>query len=425
MTNFETIVSRESSVRSYCRAFPAVFAKAKKEFVTDVDGNEYLDFLSGCGSMNYGHNHPVLQEALVNYIGASGISMSMDMMTQAKSHFIKLFSSHILEPRNLDYLIQFPGPTGANSVEAAIKIARKFTGRTNVIAFTNGFHGCSLGALALTGSKYHRESSAALLNQSTHFPYDHYVDGLDTASLLDRMLSDPSSGCDLPAAIILETIQGEGGLNIASALWLEDVQKIAKKHGVILIVDDIQAGCGRSGNFFSFEKYSIQPDIVCLAKGISGFGLPMSLVLLRPQLDIWKPGEHNGTFRGNNHAFVTASASIEEFWSNPVFESKVQDKATYLHQLTTNLGAKYGIKIKGRGLMLGLDLKEGKLAQRVSSQCFSKKLIVETCGPKDEILKLLPPLTVEDDNIKLALSIIEGALLAELAEEGELAVQTL
>ena len=306
----------ESNVRSYCRSFPTTFRNAFGAILTDTENQNYLNFLAGCGSLNYGHNHPVLKDKLLSYIEANGIAMSMDMFTDSKADFVNVFSKIILSPKSLDYKLQFTGPTGANAVEAAIKLARKVTGRTNIVAFTNGFHGCTLGALALTGNKHHRFSSTSLLTNVSRFPYDGYLEnGQDTSSYLDKMLSDPSSGCDAPAAIILEAIQGEGGLNVASPIWAQEIARIAKKHGAILILDDIQAGCGRSGEFFSFEKLGITPDIVVLAKAISGFGLPMSLVLIIPELDQWTPGEHNGTFRGRNYAFVTATAAIEHFWA--------------------------------------------------------------------------------------------------------------
>lgn len=232
----------DSEVRSYCRSFPETFDRAEGELLFDLDGGEYLEFPSGCGSLNYGHNHPVLQGALLEYIHAGGVSMSMDLTTRAKSNFIEAFARCILEPRGPDYRLQFPGPTRTNAIEAAIKLARKATGRHNVLSFTNGFHGCSLGALALTGNRDHRGSSMAQLNNVSRFPFDKYVSGIDSAVLLETMLDDPSGGLDKPAAIILETIQGEGGLNTASAQWAQAIQRLARRHGALLIVDDIQAG---------------------------------------------------------------------------------------------------------------------------------------------------------------------------------------
>ena len=236
--------------------------------------------------------------------------MSMDIHTESKERFMAAFHKHVLKRRDMDYKFQFTGPTGAIAVEAAIKIARKVTKRTNVIAFTNGFHGCSLGALALTGSSYHRSVSVPLLTNVIRMPYDRYFgDMLNTAEMMEKMLSDPSSGVDSPAAIILETIQGEGGLNVASAAWTQQIQLIARTHGALVIVDDVQAGCGRTGDFFSFESLGILPDIVCLAKSLSGYGLPMAMLLLKEEHDVWQPGEHNGTFRGPNYSFLITHES--------------------------------------------------------------------------------------------------------------------
>lgn len=256
----------ESDVSSYCRAFPAEFSTAQGTLLYDTQGNRYIDFLAGCGSLNYGHNEPRILKKLVGYIESNGIALGLDMHTAAKTQFINAFRSAILDPRDLDYKLQFTGPTGANAIEAAVKLARKITGRTNVISFTNGFHGCSLGALSLTGSGHHRNSSVPLLGGVTHMPYDGYFGpGIDTCALIETLLSDPSSGIDAPAAFVLEAIQGEGGLNVASGPWLRDIAEIARRHGALLIIDDIQAGCGRSGDFFSFEGTGVVPDMVVLA----------------------------------------------------------------------------------------------------------------------------------------------------------------
>jgi diaminobutyrate-2-oxoglutarate transaminase len=323
----------ESQVRSYCRQFPAVFDRANGSKIILEDGTEYLDFLSGCGTLNYGHNNISLRDSLLSYINIGGIAHGLDLETTAKSRFLELFKNNILYPRNLDFKVQFPGPTGTNAVEAAIKLARKCTNRSNVVAFTNAFHGCTLGSLSLTGSAHHRGASGPLLQNVTRWPYDGYFGPeIDTAAMLDQVLSDPSGGIDPPAAIIVENVQGEGGLSCTSSNWMRKIRQLADKHQSILIVDDIQAGCGRTGKFFSFEHHGVLPDMVVLAKAISGFGLPMSLLLIRPDLDTWCPGEHNGTFRGNNHAFVTASAALETFWQNDDFEAEISEKSSFLRE---------------------------------------------------------------------------------------------
>lgn len=403
----------ESEVRSYCRSFPDVFSTAIGSIVFNNDGKQYIDFLSGCGSLNYGHNHPDIRDALINYIENQGIAMSLDMATSSKDAFLQAFSQFILKPRGFNYKVQFSGPTGANSIEAAIKLARKVTGRTNVVAFTNGFHGCSLGALALTGSKHHRSSSEALLTNVMHAPYDGYWGAdIDTSFHLDKLLSDPSSGFDAPAAIIVETIQGEGGLNVASVDWLTRIAVIARKFGALLIIDDIQAGCGRSGEFFSFESLGIEPDIVCLAKSISGFGLPMSLVLLKTEYDIWEPGEHNGTFRGNNLAFVTATTAIEKFWSTDDFQHIIRSNGAEIEGFLSQLSTDYSedLSVKGRGMMRGLHFSDPKNSKAVQKKCFSNGLIIELSGPCNEVVKLLPPLNIDDKTLNIGFRIIEKSI---------------
>ncbi|WP_300074876.1 diaminobutyrate--2-oxoglutarate transaminase [uncultured Ruegeria sp.] len=403
--------AQESQVFSYCRVFPEQFAKAQGCYLITSKEKKYIDFLSGCGSMNYGHNHPILVEALAGYIRDSGIVMSMDMATESKEKFIDRFDTRILKPRNLSFKLQFTGPTGANAVEAAIKIARKATQRTNIVAFTNGFHGCSLGALSLTGNRTQRSCSQTLLNQVTRAAYDGYFGSeVDTAEQLSKLLDDSSSGVDSPAAFVVELIQGEGGLNAASQSWLQKIKRTAERCGAKLIIDDVQAGCGRSGTFFSFEDMGIVPDMVVMAKGISGFGLPMSLLLLNEDLDVWEPGEHNGTFRGNNYAFVTAEKALTTFWTDNRFADELEHKISYLSNRLAEISARYGLKAKGRGFMQGIDFVDGNLAAQVRAHCFDSQMIIETCGPKGEVLKLLPPLTIEPHELDEGLSIIEHAI---------------
>ncbi|HUD53409.1 diaminobutyrate--2-oxoglutarate transaminase [Parvibaculum sp.] len=380
-------------------------------------GGRYLDFLSGCSTLNYGHNHPVLKQALLDYIAADGITHGLDLHTEAKADFLETFEALILKPRRLDYRAMFTGPTGTNAVEAALKLARKVTGRQHVVAFTNGFHGMTLGALACTGNAGKRGGAGVPLNHVSHEPYDGYFGpDVDTARLLDQRLSDPSSGLDAPAAILVETVQGEGGLNVASSAWLRSIAKIAKRHGALLIVDDIQAGCGRTGGFFSFEEAGIVPDIVTLAKSLSGMGLPFALTLFRPELDQWKPGEHNGTFRGNNHAFVTATASLCHFWSDDTFANEVKRRGDYLGMRLEQMAAKHDLVARGRGMMRGLVVESGEIAGRITKAAFEHGLIVETSGAHDEVVKILAPLVIDDDVFAQGLDILERCVRQALAQ---------
>jgi len=406
---------RESVVRSYCRAFPTSFSRARGSRLTGEDGREYIDFLAGCSTLNYGHNHPEMQAALVEYITNDGITHGLDMHTDAKSDFLTAFERIVLEPRGMNHRLMFPGPTGANAVEAALKIARKVTGRRNVIAFTQGFHGMTLGALSCTGNAGKRGGAGTPLCGTTHEPYDGYFgEGVDTADQLDKRLSDPSSGIDAPAAIIVETVQGEGGLNAASDEWLRKIEKIARKHGALLIIDDIQAGCGRTGTFFSFERAGVKPDIVTLAKSLSGMGLPFALTLIDPKHDIWKPGEHNGTFRGNNHAFVTATKALELFWQTDDFQKETERKADLLHKRLSEITAKSPLakRVKGRGMMRGIDFGDGDIAGEICANCFEHGLIIETSGGRDEVVKVLCPLTISDADLNAGLDILARAVEA-------------
>lgn len=409
----------ESRVQSYARAFPCVFNRAQGEYLFDEDGNQYLDFLAGAGTLNYGHNNPLFKEALLEYIECDGITHGLDLHTQAKREFLESFHEKILRSRGLDYVMQFSGPTGTNAVEAAMKIARKYKGRDNIIAFTNGFHGATLGALAATGNRLHRGAAGVTMGGITRMPYDGYLGcEIDTSGYLDKVLSDPSSGVDHPAAVLLETVQGEGGINAATIEWLRNIQDVCRKHGVLLIVDDIQVGCGRTGKFFSFEESGIQPDIVTLSKSLSGYGLPFALVLMRPELDVWQPGEHNGTFRGNNLAFVTAKAAIDFYWSDERFSREVQRKGEYIEMRLNNIAEYYGdgnLRVRGRGMFRGLDCVSGALARKIVEESFKTGLVIETSGNQHQVVKTLCPLTISDDNLARALNILEAAVRTVVA----------
>jgi len=402
---------RESEVRSYCRGIDRVFTRAVGSEMTDASGRSYIDFLAGCSSLNYGHNDPDMKEALVEHITGDGVAHGLDLHTDVKAGFLEAFERHILKPRDMDHKVMFTGPTGANAVEAAMKIARKVTGRTNIIAFTNGFHGVTLGALAATANSYHRGGAGTTLEGVTRMPFDRYMgEGFDTADLLEAMLNDKSGGIDAPAAILLETVQGEGGLNAARPEWVRRVAELAKQHGALLIVDDIQAGCGRSGTFFSFEEMGVSPDVITMAKSVSGFGLPMALTLVRPEHDIFGPAEHNGTFRGNTHAFVTARVAIEKFWADDAFQKEIAAKADILTRALEDVaGLIPGSRLKGRGMMQGVDVGSGELAEEICSRAFDKGLIIETSGPEDEVVKVLAPLTTPEETFRKGLNILLDA----------------
>ena len=421
MKIFEEI---ESEVQSYARSFPRIFNRAKGEVMWDEEGNQYLDFLAGAGTLNYGHNNPAFKEILLDYIQNDGITHGLDMHTKAKGEFLQAFNDKILKPRDMEYVVQFTGPTGTNAVEAAMKIARNVTGQQNIVTFTNGFHGVSLGALAATGNSHHRDAAGANLSSTHRMPYDGYLgENIDTTEYLDKVLSDSSSGINSPAAVIVETVQGEGGINVASVEWLQNLQTVCKKHGLLLIVDDIQAGCGRTGDYFSFEEAGIEPDIITLSKSLGGYGLPFAVVLMKPELDQWKPGEHNGTFRGNNLAFVTAKAALEHYWSDQQFSEDIKRKGRYISQRLEKIISQYGegnFTTKGRGMFQGITCVNGEIAGKITSSAFKKGLIIETSGADDHVVKFLCPLIISDDNLEKGIDIVEAAIREVCAKEDEI-----
>lgn len=410
-----TITKLESNVRSYCRSWPTVFERAKGHLLFDEDGREYIDFFAGAGALNYGHNHPVLKDALLDHLVDDRVVHSLDMATTSKQEFLERFDEVILRPRNLRYKVQFPGPGGTNAVEAALKLARKVTGRERVVGFTNAFHGMTLGSLAVTGNSMKRNGAGVMLSAGTSMPYDGYLGAeQDTVDYLEAYLQDDGSGLDLPAAVIVETIQAEGGINVASAEWLQRLEALCREYEIVFVVDDIQVGCGRTGPFFSFEEFGLDPDVVCLSKSLSGYGLPFAVTLLKPELDVWEPGEHNGTFRGCNPAFVTATTTLDTFWSDESLTKDVQRKAGIVEDaLTETIGRFPELEgeHRGRGMIQGIACRQG-VADKIMRQAFDAGLIVETSGPTSEVVKLLPPLTIDDDALSAGLSILDQACAA-------------
>jgi diaminobutyrate-2-oxoglutarate transaminase len=400
--------SLESEVRSYCRNWPTVFHRAEGSFMYSEDGREYLDFFSGAGALNYGHNHPDLKAPLIEYLQSNAVVHGLDMFTVAKREFLESFRDLILKPRDLDYKVMFPGPTGTNSVESALKLARKVTGREHVVSFTNAFHGMTLGALAVTGNSMKRGGAGIPLYHATPVPYDDYFSGETEDFLwLERVLNDSGSGIEHPAAVIVETVQGEGGLNAARTAWLRGLQDLCKRHDILLIVDDVQAGCGRTGPFFSFEEAGIRPDIVCLSKSLSGYGLPMAVTLFRPELDQWAPGEHNGTFRGHNPSFVTGKAALERFWKDDILAKETAEKSTQLREGLVKIADKTeDAQVRGRGLLAGICYPDYDTAGAVAKQAFERGLLVETSGPESEVVKLMPALTIDAPDLERGLDIL-------------------
>lgn len=408
----KTFESLESEVRSYSRSFPTVFERSKGYKLWDTAGKEYVDFFAGAGTLNYGHNNDKMKDLLIDYIENDSITHSLDMATVARGDFLEKFNEIILKPRDLSYKVMFPGPTGTNSVESALKLARKATGRTTIMSFTNAFHGMTIGSLSITGNEEIRKGAGIPLNHSVLMPYDQFLTTEESLKFIEDYLTKGGTGIELPAAIILETVQGEGGINAASIEWLQGIQKIANKLDIILIVDDIQAGCGRTGTFFSFEPAGIEPDIICLSKSLSGYGLPMSITLMKEELDVFNPGEHNGTFRGNNLAFIAATEALE-YWKDDQFSEDIQDKGKFLKQFIEKTIKKYPelkAKPRGRGLMQGVACGVDDVAGDICEKAFEKGLLMETSGPKGEVFKFLPPLVIDKAGLQKGFDIIEESI---------------
>lgn len=403
----------ESAVRSYCRSFPALFTRAKGPCLFDASGRRYIDFLCGAGALSYGHNPPGMKAALVDYLGHDGIVHGLDLSTDAKRRFLERLERVVLQPAGLRYRVQFTGPTGANAVEAALKLARLAKRRRGVVAFTNAYHGLSAGALAVTGSAFHRNPAYTRSDDVSFMPYDGFLgQGVDGMAVVERMLTGVGSGVDRPAAVIVETVQGEGGVNVASVPWLQRLSALCRELDVALIVDDIQAGCGRTGQFFSFQRAGIRPDMVVLSKAISGYGLPMSVLLLAPELDQWQPGEHTGTFRGNNLAFVTATEALRQ-WESAAFIAELGQLSRHVCQTLAEWPARFpgmGLKVRGLGMIHGIEIASPAQARAVSQAAFQAGLIVELCGPHDNVLKLLPPLNIDMGTLQEGLDILARAV---------------
>jgi len=406
---------KESNVRSYCRKFPVVFEKAKGAKMYDQNGEEYLDFFCGAGSINYGHNNPYIKQKVLEYLMEDGIVHSMDMYTVSKGSFIDFFDNNVLKPRGLDYKIMFTGPTGTNANEAALKLARKVTGRTNIFALMGSFHGMTLGTLALTTEAGARKGAGIPLSGVTHIPAPGLFPGLDTIAYMEHLINDDHSGVDKPAALVIEAIQAEGGINIMPIEWLKRVREFCTKYDILLICDEIQIANCRTGKFFAFEWAEIKPDIVTMAKSIGGMGMPFALTLIRPDLDIWSPGEHNGTFRGFQLATVAGKAGLE-FMLNSHLEEEVVRKSKIVDSFFNNELPKISDKLtyRGIGLMWGIDFSaypEGT-AKRVSAECFKRHLVIELAGSNDCVLKPMPPLVISDEELLQGLNTIIEAIKA-------------
>lgn len=409
--------SLESEVRLYCRTFPAVFSRAKGAELFSDDGRVFIDFFCGAGSLNYGHNNAHIKRRLISYLLDDGLAHGLDLYTSAKRELLARLREVVLAPRGLDVKVQFCGPTGTDAVEAALKLARKATGRPGIVAFSGAYHGMSLGSLSVTGSRRARAAGGVGPTDVTFVPFEDGPAGpFDSIGYLERMLADPASGMDIPAAVIVEPLQMEGGVYPASGSWLRRLRELTTRHGVLLICDEIQSGVGRTGRFFCFEHAGVVPDVITLSKSLSGYGLPLSVVLLRRQLDVWSAGEHTGTFRGNQLAFVAATAALD-LWERPDFQAGLRATSARLARFATQLtDVEPGVVVRECGAVLGIDLGEPLRAELVQRECFDNGLIIERCGREDGVLKVMPPLTIDPVTLDRGLTVLLDAILAGSAQ---------
>ncbi|MDR0837102.1 MAG: aspartate aminotransferase family protein [Propionibacteriaceae bacterium] len=409
----------ESQVRSYCRSFPTVFTRAKGSLLWDTDGREYIDFFNGAGALNYGHNPDFIKARIADYLASDGIMHALDMYTVPKAHFIDVLENQILIPKGLDYKVQFPGPTGTNAVEAALKLARKVKGRSNVFALMGAFHGMTLGSLSLTTDWGSRAGAGVALHDVTHVPAPYQYGDEFALNYIEMLLTDDHSATSKPAAIIIETVQAEGGVYVFSNEYLQGLRRICDEHGVLLVVDDIQIGCGRTGTFFSFERSGVVPDIVTLSKSIGGYGMPFALTLFKPELDVWSPGEHNGTFRGNQLAIVAATGGLELSLAEDVpggAARRGEVIGTYLReQVAPLLNRIPQADVRGIGCIWGVDVRSGETAAAITRECFENGVIMERAGRDNGVVKLMPSLLIPDEELLAGLKVLRDATAKVLA----------
>lgn len=426
--------STESNARSYPRKFPFALAKAKGSWVEDIEGNKYLDFLCGAGTLALGHNDDEINQAMIEMLQSDFPLHTLDLTTPVKDEFIQTVISHLPKELAENCKIQFCSPSGTDATDAALKLCKTATGRTSVVAFQGGFHGMGHGALSCTGNLGAKSKVNGLMPEVHHFPYpdtyrNHFGLKSDAATdaacnYFETTLKDPESGITKPAAVILEAIQGEGGVNPAPVKFLQTVRRVTKELEIPMIVDEIQCGLGRSGKLFAFEYADIVPDVILVSKAIGG-SQPLSIVIYNKKLDVWGPGAHTGTFRGNQLAMKAGTIVLNRV-SKPEFLAEVVRKGNLIMSRMNALKEKASIigDVRGKGLMIGCEFvnpkaekdccglfpPNGEAAAKVQNICFKNKLVMEKGGRNGSVMRCLCALTVTDDEIKKAMDIFESAV---------------
>jgi diaminobutyrate-2-oxoglutarate transaminase len=400
----------ESVAQSYVRTAPVVFDRARGSELFDENGSRYIDFHSAGGSLSYGHNNARVRSALLEYMREDRILQTSDRASVAKRRFVEEFVTTVLRPRNLNYRMLFTDPANGTSAEVALRLARRHKKRLNVIAFTNASHGMTEGALSITGKKPSIYESLDLRSNTVFMPFCDYLGkGVDTIAYLRRFLEDSASGIDCPAAVIVETVQVHGGLQVASVEWLRALDQLCRDLGILLIVDETTTGCGRTGPYFSFERAGVTPDIVLVSNAIAG-GLPMSVLLLRHELDHWRPGEQVGIFQGDNLAFVAATELLSQW--NDGFVHQAARHGDLLASELASLSASFPkrpLRVRGVGMVWALDFGRPGAAAVVSAWALERGLIVEPARTRDEVLLVQPPLNIEEAVLRDGLERLKAA----------------
>ena len=423
---------RESNARVYPRHFPIAVAEAQGSHIRDLDGNVFIDFLAGAGVLSFGHNHPELVKVATDQMTV--FTHGLDLPSSAKDDFTEAQLSMLPKGMRDRMKIHFCGPTGANAVEAAIKLCKTATGRGDIIAFQGGYHGGSHAAMAATGNVSQKRPIANGVPGIHFFPYsscsrcplnlEPETCQVNCVSLLENALHDPNSGLTLPAAVIMELVQGEGGVNPARKEFAQRVRRLTYQLGIPLIVDEVQTGCGRTGTWFAFEQYDIEPDVVVASKALSGLGLPVAVIIYHRDLDVWAPGAHTGTFRGNQLAFAAGAKAVELVRRDDLLGNVRARGAQIAERLAALEPNPAVLQVRGKGLMWGIELKAprdgrtaGELAEDVQARALRSGLILELGGRDDCVVRMLPPLNVTAEVVDIALTILLRAIDAAYFSE--------
>ncbi|MGA5563722.1 diaminobutyrate--2-oxoglutarate transaminase family protein [Streptomyces platensis] len=419
---------RESAARTYARSLPIVPVRARGLTIEGADGRRYLDCLSGAGTLALGHNHPVVLEAIRTVLDSGAPLHVLDLATPVKDAFTTELFATLPGELAERARIQFCGPAGTDAVEAAFTLVRTATGRDGLMAFSGAYHGMTSQALAASGGAQH--TSVVRLP----YPYDYRcpfgTGGERGAELAARwtqnLLDDHKSGVPRPAGMILEPVQGEGGVIPAPDGWLRRMREITAARQIPLIVDEVQTGVGRTGAFWAVDHSGIVPDVIVLSKAIGG-SLPLAVIVYREELDAWQPGAHAGTFRGNQLAMAAGAATLAYVRANGLDRRAGELGARMLARLTSLAAAHDCIgDVRGRGLMLGVELVDRdadadatgarpaapELAAAVRDACLDRGLIVELGGRHSAVVRLLPPLTITDEQADAILDRLADAITA-------------